>query len=122
MVLNDKEIKKIVTEYKDMFDALEEYDRTGKLVFNKKRIQEVLHYPKLDTILMVEGILQKADLAISKNELLRRLPKQVMRQTLNVILDYLEEKGKIMIGEKGVLWIYNPSLKLRRAIEKGVEI
>ena len=83
---------------------------------------QVLHYPRLDTVLMVEKVLKEADLAISKNELLRRLPKQIMRQTLNVILDYLEEKGMIIIGSKGVLWIYNENPKLRKAIEKGREI
>jgi hypothetical protein len=82
-------------------------------------MQEVLHYPRLDTVLMVEDTLKKADLSISKNELLRRLPKQMMRQTLNVILDYLEEKGLIMIGEKGVLWIHNESPKMRKLLEKN---
>ena len=84
--------------------------------------QQILHYPRLDTVLMVEKVLKETDLAISKNELLKRLPKQVMRQTLNVILDYLEEKGMILIGSKGVLWIYNESPKLKKAIEKGREI
>tara|TARA_B100001964_G_C14028379_1_gene507104 strand:+ start:330 stop:536 length:207 start_codon:yes stop_codon:yes gene_type:complete len=68
---------------------------------------------------MVENVLKKADLAISKNELLRRLPKQIMRQTLNVILDYLEEKGVIMTGEKGILWIYNESPKMKKLLEKS---
>lgn len=85
-------------------------------------MQQVIHYPRLDTVLMVEKILKEADLAISKNELLRRLPKQVMRQTLNVILDYLEERGIIISGDKGILWIYNENPKLKKAIEKGREI
>ena len=84
-------------------------------------IQSVLHYPRLDTVLMVEDVLKKADLAISKNELLRRLPKQIMRQTLNVILAYLEEKGMIMTGEKGVLWIHNENPKLKRLLQKSVD-
>ena len=82
--------------------------------------QEILHYPRLDTVLMVENVLKRADLAISKSELSRRLPKQIMRQTLNVILDYLEEKGLIMIGEKGVLWIHNESPKMRKLLEKSM--
>ena len=69
---------------------------------------------------MVEGVLQKADLAISKNELLRRLPKQTMRQTLNVILDYLEERGLIMIGERGVLWVYNENPKMKKLLKESV--
>ena len=82
--------------------------------------QEILHYPRLDTVLMVENVLKDADLAISKSELSRRLPKQIMRQTLNVILDYLEEKGLIMIGEKGVLWIHNESPKMKKLLEKSI--
>ena len=84
-------------------------------------MQSILHYPRLDTVLMVEGVLKKADLAISKNELLRRLPKQTMRQTLNVILAYLEEKGMIMIGEKGVLWVHNENAKMKRLLQKSVD-
>jgi len=83
---------------------------------------KVIHHPRLDTVLMIEDVLKKADLTISKNELLRRLPKQVMRQTLNVVLDYLEEKGFIMIGEKGILWIHNDSPKMKKLIENSVDV
>ena len=79
--------------------------------------QTILHYPRLDTVLMVEKVLKEADLAISKNELLRRLPKQTMRQTLNLILKYLEEKGLIMAGEKGILWIHNENPKMKKLLE-----
>ncbi len=83
--------------------------------------QKVLHYPRLDTVLMIEGVVKKAEVAISKSELLRRLPKQVMRQTLNVVLDYLEEKGVIMIGTKGVLWVHNESSKMKNLLDRSVE-
>ena len=82
--------------------------------------QEVLHYPRLDTVLMVEKALKNADVAISKSELQRRLPKQVMRQTLNVILDYLENKGVIMVGSKGVLWVYNESPKMKKLLKSSI--
>ncbi len=87
-------------------------------------MQQVLHYPRLDTMLMVEKVLKEADLAISKNELLRRLPKQIMRQTLNVILDYLEESGKIAILKEGIIWIYKADIsnKLRLKLEKGITV
>ena len=81
----------------------------------------VLHYPRLDTMLMVENTLKNARLTVSKNELMRRLPKQIMRQTLNVILNYLECRGMIMMGEKGVLWIHNESPKMKRLLEKSVD-
>ncbi|MFH1010519.1 MAG: hypothetical protein V1784_04710 [bacterium] len=82
---------------------------------------KVLHYPRLDTVLMVEKVLQDADVAISKSELQRRLPKQVMRQTLIIILKYLEEKGVIMIGKKGVLWVHNENPKMKRLLEHSVD-
>ena len=81
----------------------------------------VLHYPTLKTVLMVEEILANAETALSREEIKRRLGGKVMHQTLNVILTYLEHSGKILIGKKGILWVYNPSKKLQMAIGKGVE-
>jgi len=45
-----------------------------------------------------------------------------MHQTLNVILEYLEDSGKILDGRKGILWIFNPSSKLGKAIRGGIEV
>ena len=81
--------------------------------------ETILHYPRLDTMLMVEEVLKNADIAMSKSELMRRLPKQIMRQTLLVILDYLEKRGIIMIGKKGILWIQNDNPKMRKLIESS---
>jgi hypothetical protein len=39
---NEKLSKKILKEYKDVFDALEEYDRTRVLPFQRKRIDITL--------------------------------------------------------------------------------
>ena len=85
-------------------------------------INSPVHYPTLKTMLIVEKILRKADLMISREELKRRMPVGIMHQTLNVILQYLEERGMIADTRKGILWIYNPSVKLKKAIEKGREI
>lgn len=82
--------------------------------------QVVLHYPRLDTVLMVEEALKNAEVAISKSELQRRLPKQVMRQTLILILNYLEEKGVIMVGSKGVLWVHNENPKMKKLLERSI--
>jgi hypothetical protein len=83
---------------------------------------EILHYPNLKTVLMVENILKDANTLMNREQLKRKLPTKVMHQTLNVILKYLEDSGKIIDGRKGILWIYNPSKKLQKAIDKGVEI
>ncbi len=84
--------------------------------------ETVLHYPSLKTVLMVEKTLKDADGLVNRGELKKLLPNQVMHQTLNVILEYLEESGKILDGRKGILWIYNPSPKLDNAIKEGVEL
>ncbi len=84
--------------------------------------QEILHYPNLKTVLMVEKVLKEAELALTREELKKRLPMKIMHQTLNVILEYLEEKGLIIDGHKGILWTHNDSPKLRQAIARGIEI
>ncbi|MEK6812509.1 MAG: hypothetical protein AABX86_00130 [Nanoarchaeota archaeon] len=45
-----------------------------------------------------------------------------MHQTLNVVLEYLEQRGLILDGHKGILWTHNDNPKLRRAINQGTEI
>jgi len=71
---------------------------------------------------MVEEILQDANEPLTREELKRRLPKKIMHQTLNIILEYLERSGKIIDGRKGIVWIYNESPKIKMAIEKGIEV
>lgn len=83
-------------------------------------MQEVLHYPSLKTVLMVEAILKKSNTMITRERLKKKLPKMIMHQTLNVILQYLMESGKILDTRKGIVWIYNPSAKLDRAIKDGI--
>ena len=82
---------------------------------------EVLHYPNLKTVLMVEKVLRSAETAITRTELKEKLPKEIMHQTLNLILQYLEERGMLADTHKGIIWLYNPSPKLNRAISKGAE-
>ncbi|MDP2906457.1 MAG: hypothetical protein Q8O03_00805 [Nanoarchaeota archaeon] len=83
---------------------------------------KVIHYPSLKTVLMVEETLKKANKLLTREGLKKKLPKKIMHQTLNVILEYLKDSGKILDGRKGILWIYNPSSKLDRAIKEGVEL
>lgn len=85
-------------------------------------MHEVIHYPNLKTVLEIERVLKEADKVISKNELKRRLPKQIMHQTLNVVLEYLEESGKIVSDGKGIAWIYQDSPKLKKLLKRGVRV
>jgi hypothetical protein len=87
------------------------------------RITKVIHHwPTLKTVLMVEDVLKNAELAISLEELKRRLPKKIMDQTLRLILAYLESKGSILIGKKGIVWIENNDPKFLKLIQKSKEI
>ena len=83
---------------------------------------KILHYPRLDTILAVESIIKQAKNPISKNELDRRLEKKIMRPTLNVILKYLEESGKIAQIKEGIIWIYKEDIskKLKKKLDRGI--
>lgn len=83
---------------------------------------QAIHYPNLKTVLMVEDTLQKANKPLSREQLKQCLPVQVMHQTLNIILEYLEKSGKILDSRKGIVWIFNQSEKLEQAIRAGKQL
>ncbi len=93
--------------------------QTGVFLLNEKR---VLHYPTLKTVLLVEEVLRNADGPITRAEIKRRLPVDIMHQTLNIILTYLEQRGMIYDSRKGVIWLEPPSAKLGKLIEDGIEV
>ena len=99
-----------------------------KLKFTKTEVIEeqgnkIKRFPNLSTVLMVEDFLKKhRDIPIKIAELKRKLPKQVMHQTLKLILEYLWESGKIIYGPKGVQWIYSEPEHLKKMLEDSVEV
>ena len=80
------------------------------------------HKPTLSMILMVVYLLKKANELLTIAELKRRLPKKVMHQTLIQTLDYLQVSGKILIGTKGILWIFAEKKELDKLIRQGTEV
>ena len=84
--------------------------------------EKVLHYPNLKTVLCVEEIIKKAQLPMTRYQILKKLENKVMKQTLNVIIAYLEERGMVLDGTKGILWTYLPKNKLKKRIAKGLEV
>ncbi|PIU21284.1 MAG: hypothetical protein COT15_03170 [Candidatus Diapherotrites archaeon CG08_land_8_20_14_0_20_34_12] len=85
--------------------------------------QRFEHSPTLNTVLMVENVLENMNETVIKvAELKRRLPKKVNHNTLKVILEYLEESSKITVSLKGITWIHNQNKNLRNAIGKGLEL
>ena len=84
--------------------------------------EKTIHSPTLNTVLMIENTLKKSGDLLTLSELKRKLPRKVMHQTLLKILDYLQYSGKIIIGTKGILWIYAERKELNDLIKKGTEI
>ncbi|MBI5347296.1 MAG: hypothetical protein HZB66_01660 [Candidatus Aenigmarchaeota archaeon] len=81
--------------------------------------ENIHHWPTLKTVLMVEKALKDSDGPVSLEELKRGLRKKIMDQTLRLILVYLEDKGSILIGPKGVSWIENKNAKFMKFIERS---
>lgn len=61
--MKQKEIKKILKEYKDVFETLENYDRTRELPFQRKRIDVTL---SVETINKLKNLKQKTGKPISR--------------------------------------------------------
>lgn len=73
--------------------------------------ENILRYPRLDTILMVEEFIKKNDGEFKKRKLWESLPKKMMYQTFQVIINYLVHSNKISIDSEGKIgWIYYPEL------------
>ena len=71
----------------------------------------ILRYPRLDTILMMEAHIKRFDGEYKKKKLWESLPKKMMYQTFCLILEYLMESNKVSIDAQGkVGWIYYPKL------------
>jgi len=87
------------------------------------QIRGVLHYPRLDTVLMVEESIKKAKEYQTKAELLRSLPKKIMYPTFLLILDYLEKSNKICIDKRDgrIVWIWDPK-GVEDVLKKGLVI
>ena len=82
----------------------------------------VLHSPTLESVIMVEKTIQKYSQECGKYQLWKRLPKKMMYQTFQTILDYLENSGKILIDKDGcVIWTYNPEM-IRKLVSQGVKL
>ena len=79
-------------------------------------IAKILHYPKLNSILMVEKTIQDSEDYPTKMELWKSLPKQMQYQTFKLILSYLEKSNKIMFEEDKIIWIFANNKKLNTLI------
>ncbi len=69
----------------------------------------ILRYPRLDSVLMVEKLIYDTSGEFRKKQLWEQLPKKMMYQTFSVIIDYLLYSGKIAVDSEGKIgWIWDP--------------
>ena len=73
----------------------------------------IIHYPRLDTVIMVENKIKSEEEWESKRQLWLSLDKRIMYQTFNIIISYLQDSGKIVIKNGKIIWIWNPELVKR---------
>lgn len=72
-------------------------------------MRDILRFPRLDTVLMVEKFIKEYDGEFKKRELWEKLPRKTMYQTFCVIIDYLLYSNKISIDAEGKIgWIFYP--------------
>lgn len=78
-------------------------------MIQKNKGKNILHYPRLDTILMVEEFIREHSGEYKKKSLWEALPRKVMYQTFCLIFDYLLNSNKIAIDREGKIgWIWDP--------------
>jgi hypothetical protein len=82
----------------------------------------ILHYPKLDSILMVEKTVQNFDDYPTRMQLWKSLPKQMQYQTFKLILEYLEKSNKIMFEGDKIIWIFVNNKKLNKLINESISV
>jgi len=88
-----------------------------ELIFSK----EILRYPRLDTVLMVEAVIKEHDGEFKKRALWESLPKKMMYQTFCVVIDYLLYSRKISIDSEGKIgWIYYPESAAKYSLRKDL--
>ena len=82
----------------------------------------ILHYPRLDSILMVEKVILEIENYPTRMELWKSLPKKMQYQTFKLILDYLERSNKIMFDNGKIIWIFPNNKKLNELIQRAITV
>lgn len=75
------------------------------------KLKNIARSPTLQTVLMVEKFIDENSGEYRKTGLFKNLPRKVMWQTFQVIMEYLENSFKIVYDKEGyVVYIWNPEL------------
>ena len=82
---------------------------------------QIMHYPTLKTVLMVEKILKTAKEPLSRYEIVKRSKNKIMRPTLNTIIGYMAKRGMALDSKKGIIWTYTTPEKMNKLLKESVE-
>jgi hypothetical protein len=84
-------------------------------------MEQELRSPTLETIKMVEQVINDNSGEFNKTRLWEKLPRKIMWPTFTTIINYLKEINKIIISDNGVItWIWNPELAERLESRKSL--
>ena len=83
---------------------------------------QVLHEPRLDTVLMVERAIKESGSYPSKRQLWKSLPRKMQYQTFERIIEYLESSNKILLNGRSIVWVFPDNPKLKKLIEESVRL
>lgn len=84
---------------------------------------DIARSPTLQTVLMVEKFIEENSGEYKKTDLFKNLPKKVMWQTFQVIMEYLERSYRIIIEKDGrVVYIWNPKFYEKIKNRKEIKV
>jgi len=84
--------------------------------------QLLFHSPNLETILMVEKVIRSNSGEYGKYQIWKMLPRKVMYQTFQTVIDYLQESNKIIVDRDGkIVWVWDPE-GVRKLLSKGLVV
>lgn len=82
-----------------------------------------LHMPNMTTVLMIEKTIKESDLPLKKMQLYKAVPKSMMYQTFERVLEYLESHNQIAFDNEGrIVWIAADNPKLEALLKSGVAL
>ena len=82
-----------------------------------------LHLPNMSTMLMVEKTIKESDEPLKKMQLYKKVPKSMMYQTFERVLEYLESHNQIAFDKQDkIVWIAADNPKLEALLKSGVEL
>lgn len=78
--------------------------------------------PTLKTVLAIEKTIKNANKPINREQIKEKLENKIHHQTLNLVLSYLEDSGKIFIGKDGITWTFNDNSKFKQLVKESIKV